>query len=376
MKLVNLTVSRYRSLREEGISIGDLNVFIGPNASGKSTILDALRFLHEGVQGRDFREPVSSRGGIIHLAWKGEEANQVHLTTQFEEGPQRYEWAVRLSREGYEFSVHETVSELPVNSPPVQLLSAERGAGWWWSGEKQQGVRLKQNETACALAAASADATFPARNIAEFIEAWGFFDPSSFSLRRGWSGLESGRLDTYGRNLAERLFALRQASPDTFEQIVSATQSILGLPTELEPRESEGRYYFAQKEPGLQHSVHQIGASSGTLRVLALMTAIFEEAGSSLVAIEEPENHVHPAALAAFAECLLKASQRVQILVTTHAPLLLDVLNEPRAVCVVRRTDREGTRVNRETNPAGIRCALDASGFGLGEFYETQGFGA
>ena len=254
------------------------------------------------------------------------------------------------------------------------MLSADRGLGWWWSGEKQR-VPLKQTATACALSAATADATFPARHIAEFVGGWGFFDPSPFSLRRGWPGLESARLDAYGRNLAERLYSLSKSSPDIFKQIVSATQSVLGLPTEVEPRESEGRYYFAQKEPGLQHWVHQIGTSSGTLRMLALMTALFEEVGSSLVGIEEPENHVHPTALAAFAEYLLKARVRVQILVTTHSPLLLDFLNEPDAVCVVRHTDQEGTRVTRESDAEAVRHALEASGFGLGEFYETKGFG-
>lgn len=374
MELLSLKAQRYRSLREETIPLKDINVFIGTNASGKSTILDALRFLHEGVLARDFKEPTFTRGGIIHLAWKGEEANQVDLAVRFEEGEHQYDWLVRLTREGYEFSVHEEVSELHANLPPTQLLSADRGSGWWWSGKKQK-VQLKQSATVCALSAASADATFPARHIAEFMEGWGFFDPSPFSLRRSWPGLESARLDTYGRNLAERLYALSQSSPDIFKQIVSATQSVLGLPTEIEPRESEGRYYFAQKEPGLQYPVHQIGSSSGTLRMLALMTALFEEAGSSLVGIEEPENHIHPTALAAFAEYLLKARKRVQILVTTHSPLLLDFLNEPRAVCVVQRNDQEGTRVIREMNPEGIRQALEASGFGLGEFYETKGFG-
>ncbi len=374
MKLSNLNVSRYRSLREEIIPLKDLNLFIGTNASGKSSILDALRFLHEGIGARDFKEPVSTRGGVVHLAWKGEEARQIHLTVHLVAGARTHEWSVRLSREGYEFSVHEEVFEVHPNSPPTQLLSADGGAGWWWSGEKQR-VRLKQTATACALAAASADATFPARHIAEFVGGWGFFDPSPFSLRRGLPGLESARLDAYGRNLAERLYALSRSAPDLFNQIVSATQSVLGLPTEIEPRESEGRYYFAQKEPGLQHWVHQIGTSSGTLRMLALMTALFEEAGSSLVGIEEPENHVHPTALAAFAGYLLKARDRVQILLTTHSPLLLDFLNEPSAVCVVRRSDEEGTRVVPETNPEGIRQALEASGFGLGEFYETKGFG-
>ena len=84
MKLSSLKVSRYRSLREETVHLGDLNLFIGTNASGKSSILDALRFLHEGVLERDFREAVHSHGGIVHIAWKGEEARQTGLTVRIE----------------------------------------------------------------------------------------------------------------------------------------------------------------------------------------------------------------------------------------------------------------------------------------------------
>ena len=47
MKLLRLRAKNYRSLRDESIEFDDFNVFIGANASGKSTILDALRFLHE-----------------------------------------------------------------------------------------------------------------------------------------------------------------------------------------------------------------------------------------------------------------------------------------------------------------------------------------
>ena len=109
--------------------------------------------------------------------------------------------------------------------------------------------------------------------------------------------------------------------------------------------------------------------------MLALMTAILGEPEASLVGIEEPENHIHPSALGAFAEYLRKASERVQIAVTTHSPLLLDHIDDPDSVCVVTRT-KEGTQVHREKNAEAIRRALEESGFGLGEFYETKGFGA
>lgn len=87
------------------------------------------------------------------------------------------------------------------------------------------------------------------------------------------------------------------------------------------------------------------------------MHVLFGEAETNLIGIEEPENYVHPSALASFAQYLLKARDRVQILVTTHSPLLLDFLNEPAAVVVVRHTAQDGTQVIRESNPEAVRQA-------------------
>ena len=83
---------------------------------------------------------------------------------------------------------------------------------------------------------------------------------------------------------------------------------------------------------------------------------------------------MHPSALGAFAEQLREVQPRLQLLVTTHSPILLDHLDEPAAILVVRRTDA-GTEVVREENPQAVRKALDESGFALGEFHQTKGFG-
>ena len=376
MKLLRLDARHYRSLREVSLEFSDLNLFIGANATGKSTLLDTLRFLQEAVQTRDFRAPVFSRGGIVHLSWKGKEAEEINLSVRLENAGETCEWSVRLIRAGYEFHIEEHLEQLPPGSPPVRLLQADRGEGWWWSGTEKRQITLKQSPTACALSAAAADASFPARDVAEFVSRWGFFDPNPFLLRHDWSGLDSGRFDPYGRNLAETLYAIRTSSPEVVERICSATRAIVGLPSAIEPRESEGRFYFVQSEPGLRFPVHQMGVSSGTLRMLALMTALHGEPDAKLIGIEEPENYVHPTALSSFAEHLLDARGRVQFVVTTHSPLLLDFLNDPAAVRVVQHNANEGTTVVKENNPEGVRSALEASGFGLGQFYETKGFGA
>lgn len=375
MKLTRLEAKRYRSLREVSVDVGGLNVFIGANASGKSAILDALRFLQEGVRARDFDAPLFSRGGILNLAWKGDVAHQIDLAVCLEDNEGKaYEWSVRLvKRDGYGFHVEEDVTGFPPGHPPDHLLRAEAGEGWWWSGEEGK-VNLKQGPTACSLAAAAADASFPAREVAEFVARWGFYDPNPFLLRRDWASMDSGRFDPHGRNFGETLYRLRVSSPETLEKVRLATEAVVGLPTYIEPRESEDSFYFVQSEPGLRYDVHQMGVSSGTLRMLALMTALIGEPETNLMGIEEPENYVHPTALSSFVEHIVGARERVQFMVTTHSPLLLDFLGEPSTVSVVRRSD-QGTTVQREENPNGVRRALEESGFGLGEFHETKGFG-
>ena len=375
MRLTRLRADHYRSLRQQEIDLNGFNLFIGANASGKSTILDALRFLSEGVRTRDFRESVHSRGGVLNLAWKGEVAQRIELSVVLEDGVRKFEWMLRLVRAGYEFQVEENLNETRPNLPPLQVLDATRGQGWWWSGNDSR-VELKLAPTSCALSAAAADATFPAREVAEFIGRWGFFDPNPFLLRRDWTGLDSAGFDHYGRNLAGTLHALRSSAPERLDRILESTRSIVGLPSDVETRESEGHCYFVQREPGLEYWVHQMGVSSGTLRILALMTALHAEASTNLIGIEEPENYVHPTALSALLDHLRNAQNPIQIMVTTHSPLLLNLIDAPEVVRVVRRGPREGTVVEESENPEQVRQALDESGFGLGEFYETKGFGS
>ena len=64
--------------------------------------------------------------------------------------------------------------------------------------------------------------------------------------------------------------------------------------------------------------------SGGTLRVLGLLTAVFQRPAPSLIVIEEPEASMHPAAFGAILDLLQHADQVMQVIVTTHSPDLLD----------------------------------------------------
>ena len=382
MKLVELKASKYRSIRQETIAFGNLNVFIGANASGKSTVLDALRFLQEGVITPSFRGPVAGRGGFYHLAWKGETAQALNLEATFTDGDCQFIWKIELSHQASEFSendfsVKEQVYEVVKDKTNVQLLSVDGGRGWWLSGNGQK-IGLEQRDTECGMYAASADATFRARKVRDFVQSWGLFDLSPHTLRDSGArpvSYRDSQLHHYGRNFVERLYALQRTSPQTLEKIVKATKSVLGVPDSLEAIEIEGCYYLLLQERGLISPVSHRSASSGTVQVLALMTALFEEPGRGIVAIEEPENNIHPAALGDLIGYLTDASNEIQIIVTTHSPILLDFLEDPSSVSVVRRDDAEGTKVIKESNPEGVKKALEESGFSLGEHHQVRGFG-
>ena len=376
MKLLELHASKYSSLRHETVTFGNLNIFVGANASGKSTILDALKFLQQGLKTGSFRQAVRTRGGVRYLFGKWEEASQMKLSVQMQdsENQTRYKWSIGLLIDHRQFRVNEEVTMLPANGEELHLLSANQGSGWWLS-ENQQKIRMKGDPDMCALAAASADAAFLARPIYTFVSDWTFIDPNLFSLRRMRRGGESDRLERDGQNLAERLYQLNESSPETFKDIASATKSILGIPEELEAVERNDHFHIHFYERGLRSPVTQTSVSTGTLRILTLITALFEAPHQGLVAVEEPENNIHPAALGDFVQLLVATSRRVQVLITTHSPTFLNFVEQPESVYVVRRDDLAGTKVFQEENPQGVRDALQATGFSLGEFYETKGFG-
>jgi hypothetical protein len=64
--------------------------------------------------------------------------------------------------------------------------------------------------------------------------------------------------------------------------------------------------------------------SDGTLRALGLLMAVYQRPTPALMVIEEPEATIHPGALGAILDLLRHASRKMQIVVTTHSPDVLD----------------------------------------------------
>ncbi|WP_176329821.1 AAA family ATPase [Thioflexithrix psekupsensis] len=124
----------------------------------------------------------------------------------------------------------------------------------------------------------------------------------------------------------------------------------------------------SNEEVGLQEGYEKLiplkRASDGTLRLLAYYTLLNQDELPKLVAIEEPERNLHPAALEGVANLLQKLSRRTQVVITTHSSQLLDALtlnaedlDQDIEVVLLQNKKGEGTTVldlnqAREKQPA------------------------
>ena len=110
--------------------------------------------------------------------------------------------------------------------------------------------------------------------------------------------------------------------------------------------------------------------SDGTLRVLGLLTAVYQRPAPSLLVIEEPEATMHPGALGAILDVVRHAGRTTQVVVTTHSPDVLDADWIRAGHLRIATWDRGVTRISRISRAA--RNALAEHLMGAGELLRSN----
>jgi predicted ATPase len=207
-----------------------------------------------------------------------------------------------------------------------------------------------------------------------------FHDTSAAAAIRGHSRAEDTRhLRSDGGNLAAYLLALKESDDaDTraaWQRVTGLIRKVAPFIKELSPT-VQGNERRSVRLDWIDDRDEVFGPhhlSDGTLRAIALITALCQPPGGRrplFLTIDEPELGLHPAAVTLFCGLVRSASPRIQILLATQSPVLLDHF-APEEVVVVER--RDGASVFNRLDPTALSMWLEE--YSLSDLYDKNVLG-
>ena len=347
--LRQVTLRNYKSIGQCKVDLSGLNVLVGSNGTGKSNFIDALRLVSESLS-ETLDYAIRQRGGIGEVRRR----SGGH--------PSHFAISLRLRLdENVNASFAFQVGALPEGAFRVQHEQAHISGdgleeayyvvrdGEIWKGSAHLGTPPKIVEDRLYLGAISGIPAF--RSLYDALSRMGFYNINPAEIRELQPHDRGTILSRSGHNLSSVVKRLRNESPRSLERIEDYLRQIVpGIDgvdhRQLGPRET---LEFRQDVQGQRHPwrFYAAAMSDGTLRSLGVLTALFQFTGNKsgavpLVAIEEPESTVHPAAAATIMDAVLEASTRGQVIATTHSPDLLDHGElDPRQLIAVTKNGGE-----------------------------------
>lgn len=166
------------------------------------------------------------------------------------------------------------------------------------------------------------------------------FDPSARTMR-GYARIGQASLLRDGSNLSSVLHGLSVGPPASQEVLARITQTLRRLPEEpiqqLEFITTEAHDVLLAVRMGADRRIDARLLSDGTLRALAILTALETAPEGSRVVVEEVDNGLHPSRVADLVRALIECGERrkLTVLCTTHNPALLDALTREQVESVV-----------------------------------------
>jgi len=341
--LTKLRVSGFRLLQSAELELRPpFTVIVGPNQSGKSSVLEALQLLSEAARG-ELSEALVRRGGLGALLTRGGQSTTVTLEAELST-PQApaLRYLLSVSPLGaYDFAIADEHLSQQVNHQWEPLLT-RRGAQATLAGvtlavPNERESMLSQLGMAHPVIEAirlslAAIAIYP-----YFRTGAAWADPDAVPMRRPVRLEPGARLARSGDNLAAVLSSMRDERPEDWEEYLGIVRLAFPQLKDLRmPAVSRGTVQlFWDEDSGQSFDASEL--SDGTLSFLAILCAIFQP-GSALIAVDEPEQHLHPDALRRLVGAARSLSDRQPILFTTQSDTLIGLLDEsPESVVVANR---------------------------------------
>jgi predicted ATPase len=362
----------------ETLELEPLNVLIGPNASGKSNLIEAISLLAAAPS--DLSRPFLRGGGVSEWIWKGEDELSRSEIEIVLERPLSFRYrlgfAVRRSRLHLLEEVLE--SEPDSRSKSYSYYSFVEGKASIKiaiPGAKRRFDQILDPED-----------VGPERSVLSERKGKDVY-PELTAVGAALGGFTFFRDCNFGQETVVRLpqrtdlpgdFLLEDASnlalvinhlennPPVKKLLMEKLRVVYENASDLTTKVDGGTIQILLHEIGLRSPVPATRLSDGTLRYLCLLTILLHPEPPPLICLEEPELGLHPDIIPKVADLLVEASRRTQLIVTTHSEPLVSRLSEvPESVIVCERDDR-GTRLQR-LDPAKMKIWLER--YRLGELW-------
>ena len=365
-----IRLQNWKSFEESVLYIDPLTFVIGTNASGKSNILDALSFLSDSAKGIPVNDIAqNTRGGIDWMIRKGADAFTLKVVVDARGGDLVYTLSCRKQDTALQIAF-ESLEQIAVkkqtkrslfytdvnnenaSSPviPTRFYQERRGPHKRMDLGRQTSV-LSQMENLVAIKKVK-DAALLVQNGLRNI----FILNPIPNHMRDYSPL-SERLNQDGGNIAGLLAGMNREEQDRVEK--ELTDYVRPLPEKDIKRiwaEKVGRFesdamLYCEEEwvNGEKIEIDARGMSDGTLRFIAIVVALLTGKAGSLLVIEEVDNGLHPSRSQELVKVLkeLGEKSRIDIICTTHNPVLIDTLGNDMIpfISYVTRSEQTGCSV-------------------------------
>ena len=379
--MVDCTLRRMRLMGFRSLSVQDVDFdnptfVVGPNGSGKSNFTDAFAFLSEAMAS-PLQAVIERRGGFSAVSHRGSARGRptnlilsVELEKPDSDTTEAYYYVDLRPRRGNDFEVadercYATRSD---GSKHLFVRRIVKGSTVWQSSVESLAPAVEPN--ALALPLVGGDKRFG--TILRFLSGMRTYRIEPEALRAmqdpdGGTGLRSD-----GRNAASVLREIQRRVEDR-TRICELLESVVPGTVDVRPKKHGNKLTleFTQARVGTKPvKFEAFSMSDGTLRVLGLITAVFQRPAPSLLVIEEPEASMHPGALGSILDVLRLASRSMQVVVTTHSPDILDAKWIEDRHLRILNWQNGSTRIGRVSQAA--RAALAKHLMGAGELLRSN----